>query len=77
MARIARLAEGAGARTIDVGYRAWRPEYWLGRHGLLKGQIADAVAKAAPAHGLTTDISLDERDTLLGDDWYRFLLRSR
>ena len=71
------LARDAGPRTIDVGYRAWRPEYWLGRHGLLKGRIAEVFAERSAAHGLRADISLREEDTLLGDDWGRFLLRSR
>jgi hypothetical protein len=78
VARLQRLAVRAGSkRPIDIGYRAWRAQPWLGRHGMLKTTIASAVASAAPAHGLSTDISLDERDTLLGDDWLRFLLASR
>jgi hypothetical protein len=77
LARIDRLAATAGERTIDIGYRAWRPEYWLGRHGLLKGQIAELFASHAAARGLRADISLRDDDTLLGDDWYRFLLRTR
>jgi hypothetical protein len=77
LARIAELAQSSGPRTVDIGYRAWQPEYWLGRHGLLKGRIADRCAELAPIHGLTTDVSLREEDTLLGDDWYRFLLRAR
>jgi hypothetical protein len=77
IARIASLARSSGSRTIDIGYRAWQPEYWLGRHGLLKGLIADRFASDAAAQGMVTDISLRDEDTLLGDDWYRFLLRSR
>jgi hypothetical protein len=77
LARIDRLAATVGERTIDIGYRAWRPEYWLGRHGLLKGRIAEVFASQAAARGLRADISLRDEDTLLGDDWYRFLLRTR
>ena len=77
LARIDRLATTVRERTIDVGYRAWRPEYWLGQHGLLKGQIADVFTDGAAARGLRADISLRDEDTLVGDDWYRFLLRSR
>jgi hypothetical protein len=77
VSRVVQLAAGAGPRDIDVSYRAWRPEAWLGRHGQLKGLIAERFSSAAPERGLTTDISLDDSRTLLGDDWYRFLLRSR
>lgn len=77
VARIDRLASESDGRSIDIGYRAWRPEYWLGRHGLLKGQVAEVFAGQAVARGLQADISLRDADTLLGDDWYRFLLRSR
>ncbi len=75
--RIGRLASAVGPRTVDVAYRAWRPEAWLGRHAQLKASIGDAFATAAPAAGLRTDISLRDEDTLIGDDWYRLLLRSR
>lgn len=77
VARIGRLAGASGPRTVDVAYRAWRPEFWLGRHAQLKSEIADAVERGAPGHGLTTDISLRDRDTLVGDDWFRLLLRAR
>jgi hypothetical protein len=74
--RITQLA-AAGPRDIDVSYRAWRPEAWLGRHGQLKGMIAERFLAAAPGSNLRADISLDDEHTLLGDDWYGLLLRSR
>lgn len=75
--RIERLAGEIPKRDIDIGYRAWKPKPWLGRHAMMKGWIADAVATEGRERGLRTDISLDERRTLVGDDWFRFLLRSR
>jgi len=75
--RIATLAQSAGARKVDVAYRAWQPEAWLGRHAQLKGTIAEAFERVAPAHGLSTDISLRDRDTLLGYAWFKFLLEAR
>lgn len=74
---IEHLAERSGPRSVDVAYRAWRPESWLGRHGQLKGTIADTFEREAPKHGLTTDISVRERDTLIGDAWFQLLLRAR
>jgi hypothetical protein len=74
--RIERLrAEVGEARDIDVGYRAWKAEAWLGRHGVLKTEIAGAAHEAADRLGMTNDISVDPKDTLLGDDWFRFLIR--
>jgi len=65
-------------RDIDIGYRTSdRPPAWLGRHGYLKADVARVVDPPARARGLVTDISVDAADTLLGDDWYRFLCRCR
>jgi hypothetical protein len=75
--RIARLQPYAGERTIDIGYRAWRPDYSLGHHAQLKAQVGEAFASAAIERGLRADISLRDEDTILGDDWYRFMLRCR
>jgi hypothetical protein len=75
--RIDRLATEADERVIDVGYRSWQPEAWLGRHGMLKGWIAERFTEEGRRLGLRTDISMSPADTLLGDDWYRFLLRCR
>jgi hypothetical protein len=77
VARIHRLARSEVGRPIDVGYRAWRAAAWLGRHGYLKAAIDDAFRREAPKWGLSTDISTREEDTLLGDSWYRFLLRCK
>jgi hypothetical protein len=77
VSRIEALAAAAADRDIDIGYRAWRPKPWLGRFGMRKGWIADAFTEAGRAAGLRTDISLEPGDTLVGDDWFRFLLRCR
>lgn len=64
-------------RTIDIGYRAYHAPAWLGRHGLLKVQIAKAFDDVAQRNGLVTDISTRATDTFLGDAWYKFLLRCK
>jgi hypothetical protein len=64
-------------RSIDIGYRAWHAEPWLGAFGQLKIAVGDRVAAAAPAHRLSTSISTRSTDTLLGDDWFRFLATCR
>lgn len=75
--RINELATRTGEREIDIGYRSWRPEPWLGRHGMLKGWIAERFAEEGRRLGLRVDISMNPADTLLGDAWHRFLLRCR
>lgn len=73
----ARRATIGEARTVDIGYRAWRAEPWLGRHGFLKTQIAERFEAQGRALGLSTDISTRSEDTILGDGWYDFLLRCK
>ena len=75
--RIERIVNSAPDRDLDIGYRAWRGAPWLGRHGTLKGTIADAVNARGPRRGLRLDVSTRDEDTLLGDDWFRFLARCR
>jgi hypothetical protein len=77
VARIERVVDSTADRDIDVGYRAWRGAYWLGRHGTLKGTISDAVDAEGRERGLQVDVSTRDEDTLLGDDWFRFLSRCR
>jgi hypothetical protein len=71
------LARSEQSRSIDIGYRAWGHPPWLGRYGFLKTQIAKCFQKKAPQFGLITDLSVHPKDTLLGDDWYKFLLRCK
>lgn len=71
--KVEKLAKGT-PRTIDIGYRTHQIEYWLGRHALQKKTIADVNWGRG---GLSTDISNRVEDTILGDDWYRFLLKCK
>jgi len=75
--RINALNKPGKTRHIDVGYRAWNAVAWVGRHGLLKRRIADEFARLAPQRGLVSDISNRPEDMLMGDNWYKFLLRCR
>lgn len=77
ISEIDRLSSNITTRDIDISYRAWKAEYWLGRHGLLKKTIAESFQLEAQKFGLRIDISTNDRDTLLGLDWYKFLLRSK
>ena len=75
--RIEHLAASTGERKIDIGYRSWQPEPWLGRHGMLKGWIAERFREEGLRRAFRTDISMRPEDTLLGDAWFRFLLGCR
>jgi hypothetical protein len=75
--QIERIALDVPRRTIDIGYRAWKAEPWLGRHGALKTYISDLFQARAQVHGLRVDISTRAEDTLYGDSWYRFLRHCR
>lgn len=75
--RIENLALRIADRPIDIGYRAWKAAPWLGRHGYLKLEIAEIFRKKAAERGLVADISTELKDTLMGDDWHRFLLRCK
>lgn len=77
VARVDALRRRGVERTIDIGYRAWQAEPWLGRHGILKTQIAEVCQAKAERAGLVTDISNRPEDTFLGNDWYKFLLRCK
>lgn len=69
------------ARDIDIGYRARKMPYWAGRFSQLKCQIVERVAEALPRYPtIKADIKntgTQGENVLLGDDWLRFLLRSR
>lgn len=77
--RVAALARRRGTRPrrLDIGYRAWQAEAWLGRHGLLKVELARRVEPEAARRHLRTDISLNDRKSLMGDRWLSYLLDCR
>lgn len=64
-------------RPIDIGYRARRPPFWLGRLGQEKIEIGLRTESLASTCGLVTDISVEEADRLYGDDWIAFIKSSK
>lgn len=75
--RIDQMAIATHDRDLMIGYRAWKAEPWLGRHGYLKSQLAEIFRREAVARGIKADISTWEKDTLHGDAWYEFLFRCK
>lgn len=77
LARINRAAKAVHERDLEIGYRAWRAEPWLGRHGFLKTRLAEIFQHESAARGIGADISTRAEDTLHGDAWYEFLFRCK
>ena len=75
--RTSRILGEDRERTIDIGYRTVPAKPYLGRHAMLKADIADVIRERAEARGLRVDISTKAEDTFYGDDWYRFLASCR
>jgi hypothetical protein len=77
LARIEAKKRAGAPRDIDIGYRAWRAEYWLGAHAQHKHEIARVFSEAGRARGLRLDISLRDEDVIAGEAWLDFMLRCR
>ena len=60
-------------REIDVGYRARKCPFFLGKKGYDKYLIGEEFLKNAQGLGLRTDISSKEKDRLYGSEWIEFL----
>jgi len=75
--RIDEIVRETRERPHDLFYRAGAERPYLGRHGMLKTEIARAGGAEAEARGMTGDISISPDDTLLGDDWFRHLAAAR
>jgi hypothetical protein len=77
MTRIGKILDESPGRPNDVFYRAGAERPYLGRHGMLKTEIAHVGTAEADARGLRSDISVSPGDALFGDDWFRALAASR
>lgn len=75
--RVDAIVAAGDPRPIDIGYRTGPPKPFLGRQAMLKTELADVVRERALARGLRVDITTRPQDTLLGDDWYRWLASCR
>ncbi|MDR0605871.1 MAG: hypothetical protein LBG80_16395 [Bacteroidales bacterium] len=70
-------------RDIDIGCRARKLPFWLGRHGQLKYELIQKFVEVLPAYPeynvdiQDTGTSDNDKNVLNGYDWIRFLLRCR
>lgn len=64
-------------REFYVSYRAWDARPWVGEAGQQKVNVGLAAAAACERLKKPCNISLNPKDTIMGGDWFRFLLNSR
>jgi hypothetical protein len=72
-----RLTVPFDQRSIDVGYRARRLHYSLGRAGQEKSEIAERFLERSTGRGLRLDIATGEDSRLYGRSWYEFVASCR
>lgn len=66
-------APSFSSRAVDIGYRARRPPFWLGRLGQEKIEIGLKTKALAQSREVSVDISVEEADRIYGDAWLDFL----
>ncbi len=79
--RLTKLQKGILERDIGLGYRGMKLPYYFGSHGQLKYEAAarfEEFLKEYPmVHADLGMTGVRDQTVLYGDDWLRFLLRSR
>jgi hypothetical protein len=65
------------ARGIDIGYRARRLAYYMGRGAQEKHLIGERFLREAATEGLKLDIAVGEAERVHGQGWYDFLADCR
>jgi len=71
--RAAAMTKPDAARRIDVGYRARRLPFYMGRGGQEKTAIAEGFLARAADSGLRFDVATSEQSRIYGDAWWEFL----
>lgn len=66
-------AKPIGERRVDIGYRARRLPYYMGRGAQEKHEIGVRALEFLADEGLVLDIATHESARLYHDGWYRFL----
>lgn len=66
-------------RPCDIGYRARKLPYFLGKHGQLKYELAEFFKRKLKNSNFIYDIAnnTDNSNVFLGKDWYGFLLNCK
>ena len=64
-------------RKIDIGYRGRKLEYYMGKGGQEKYEIAIEFSKRTGSLGLKLDIEAEEWKRIYGDNWNEFVANCR
>lgn len=64
-------------RKLDIGYRARKLPYYMGKGAQEKAGIADGIKQRVDCGSLVMDIETGENKRIYGEDWYRFLANCR
>ena len=64
-------------RNIDIGYRARKTAFYLGKGGQEKTFIADEFVKRSRLQNITIDIKTGESNRFNGVNWYKFIANCR
>jgi hypothetical protein len=72
-----RMTKPENGREIDVGYRARRLPFYMGKGAQEKHEIAISFLRRANGLDLRIDIENDEERRIYGKGWYKFLANCR
>ncbi len=75
--RAERLKRADAQRPIDVGYRARRLPFYMGRGGQEKSDIAGEFMRRCDGSGLSLDVAVNEESRIYGEAWWEFLANCR
>ena len=68
-----RFAKSDEDRTIDIGYRGRKLEYYMGKGAQEKSAIAGGFEQRLKGTTLKPDIECEEQKRIYGDEWYQFI----
>jgi hypothetical protein len=65
-------------RPIDLAYRGRSLPNWMGKTGTLKGHIPELISQVIKnENDYIIDVSNREQDRIYGQEWFKFLLKSK
>lgn len=75
--KVAAVRKPHAERTVDLGYRARKTPFWLGKASVYKWRITEVFSTVADKRNMRFDLSNDEQKVFTGFDWYLFLCNCR
>jgi hypothetical protein len=72
-----KITKADAARKIDIGYRARKLPFYMGKGAREKYEVAVGFCKRVKGLGLKIDVETDEGKRIYGIAWYKFLANCR